>query len=102
MTRNQRYALAILKQWGEPGVVTTGVTGVYDRQPWINWRTAYSLHDRGLVVVKNYGEEDAEVYLVGPAALNGQAASRGARKPAAKRSKSTGPTSPASPRKEQD
>jgi hypothetical protein len=60
MTVHQRYALAILEQRAQPGVITSGATAIYDGQPWINWRTAFSLRDRGLVTID---EDQAFVYL---------------------------------------
>jgi hypothetical protein len=62
LTRRQKGVLALLES-KSPGVITTGATGLYDGQLWVNWRTAYSLHDRGLARVFPYGEEDAEVTL---------------------------------------
>jgi hypothetical protein len=61
MSRRSKYALVILEESRQPGVLTTGATSLIDGQAWINWRTAYALHDRGFVRVHPYGEADAEV-----------------------------------------
>jgi hypothetical protein len=63
LSRKQMYALIIMEETRQPGVVTSGPTAILDGQPWIHYRTAYSLHQRGLVRVHPYGEADAEVFF---------------------------------------
>jgi hypothetical protein len=73
MTRKQRDALAALRlvygrgEAYDYGVVTSSASfAMGSRQPWINWRTAYSLAARGLAVVTDLGSDGAEVRAVGP------------------------------------
>jgi hypothetical protein len=66
-TKRQRGALTLLcSKPDTPGVLTTGASAMYDGQPWIHWRTAYVLHDRGEVQITPYGEADAEIRLLRP------------------------------------
>lgn len=44
------------------GVVCAGMSGLYDSQAWIHWRTANALQARGLVEIDGRGE-DARVRL---------------------------------------
>jgi hypothetical protein len=60
MTRLMRAAVCLLREhenydegWG---VVGCESTGLIDGQPWVHWRTAAALEDRGLVKVENWDE----------------------------------------------
>jgi hypothetical protein len=63
LTKRQRDAVALLKRSRHPGVLTSSKSVMVDGQPWIHWMTAYALHEKGVVRVTNYGQEDAEVHL---------------------------------------
>ena len=66
LTRRQRAAIDLLKRcdsyddgWG---VLTTAAgSTTIDGQAWINWRTAYSLRDRGLVEILILSSEDGAI-----------------------------------------
>lgn len=52
LTGRQERALRLLaQQLGGEGAVSTEATRRIDGQPWIHWRTARSLEERGLVHV---------------------------------------------------
>lgn len=65
LTKPQRFALELLERSPYEGVVTSSSSDMLDNQPWINWRTAYALHKRGLVAIEPYGEEDSQIKLNG-------------------------------------
>ena len=51
LSATQRRAL-ILTEGSGPAVITTGKTGLYDGEAFVHWRTAQSLHDRGLAAIR--------------------------------------------------
>lgn len=69
LTPKQRGAIDLLRAcdyydngWG---AVASGETCRLDGQPWINWRTAYSLRAKGVVEIEEFGPGDgARVRLV--------------------------------------
>lgn len=63
LTTRQRDAVALLERSRHPGVLTSSKSVMVDGQPWIHWMTAYALHDKGVVSIEPYGEEDSEIYL---------------------------------------
>lgn len=62
MTRGMTAALTLL-EGHEYGVVTSGATALIDNQPWIHWRTANALADRGLAVVTQADVGEWEIRL---------------------------------------
>jgi hypothetical protein len=63
MTSAQRKALEMLRIADCPGIVTTGVSAMYDGEPWIHWRTAYVVR-LGVVTIAEYDEDDGyEIHL---------------------------------------
>ena len=63
LSKRQNDAVEILRRSRHPGVLTSSKTAMIDGQPWIHWMTAYALHEKGVVNIEPYGEEDSEIYL---------------------------------------